>query len=115
MQIRSRTVASEFKSEDRPGLYAGIPPLEALNALISIAARIMHIDTSRAYFHAEAQRLVLVRLPVDDRISADAGKQGLGRSKQSGRAHPKLGILTGTQLEESLSSRGAPSFRNDTW
>ena len=33
----------------------------------------MHIDVARAYFHAKAQRLVLVRLPVEDRMGADAG------------------------------------------
>ena len=38
MQIRSRIVAREFKSDDRPDLYAGTPPLEALTAIISIAA-----------------------------------------------------------------------------
>ena len=71
MQIRSRIVAREFrKSEDRPDLYAGTRPLEALKATISIAANhkatfsIMHIGVTRAYFHAKAQRLVLIRLPV---------------------------------------------------
>ena len=29
LQIRSRTVAREFKSGDRPDLYAGTSPLEA--------------------------------------------------------------------------------------
>ena len=58
MQIRSRMCAREFKSDDRPDLYAGTPSLEALKAIISIAANnkdtfsIMHIDVSRAYFHA---------------------------------------------------------------
>ena len=52
MQIRSRMCASEFKSDDRPDLYAGTPPLEALEARISIAPNrnetfsIMHIDVS---------------------------------------------------------------------
>ena len=83
MKIRSRIVAREFQSDDQPDLYAGTPPLEALNAIISIAANhkdtfsIMHIDVSRAYFHAEAQRLVLVRLPREDRVGADDGKIGL--------------------------------------
>ena len=78
MQIRSRNVPKEFKSDDRPDLYAGPPPLAALKAIISIAANhketfsIMHIDVSRAYFHAKAQRRVLVRLPVEDRMGADA-------------------------------------------
>ena len=38
MQIRSQIVASEFKSEDRPDLCTGTPPLDALKATISIAA-----------------------------------------------------------------------------
>ena len=38
MQIRSRMCAREFKSDDRPDLYAGTPPLEALKAITSIAA-----------------------------------------------------------------------------
>ena len=80
MQIRSRMCAREFKSDDRPELYAGTPPLEALKAIISIAANhketfsIMHIDVSRAYFHAKAQRPVLIRLPGEDRMGTDAGK-----------------------------------------
>ena len=59
MQIRSRICAREFKSDDRPDLYAGTPPLEALKAIISIAANhkgtfsIRHIDVSRAYFSRE--------------------------------------------------------------
>ena len=42
-----------------------------------------------------------------------------GRSEQVGaplaRAHQKLCISAGTQLEESISSGRAPSSRNDTW
>ena len=34
----------------------------------------MHIDVSRAYFHAKAKRPVLLRLPVEDRVGTDAGK-----------------------------------------
>ena len=62
MQIRSRIVTREFKSGDRRDLYAGTPALEALKAIISIAANyspefsMMHVDVSRAYFHAKAQR-----------------------------------------------------------
>ena len=53
-------------------------PLEALEAIISGAAKhkqtfsIMHTDVSREFFHASAQRLVLIRLPVEDRMGADA-------------------------------------------
>ena len=64
--------------------------LEALNATISIAANnketfsIMHIDVSRAYFHAKAQRAVLIRLPVEDRMSTDAGEVGLVKKSMYG-------------------------------
>ena len=90
MQIRSRMCAREFKSDDRPDLYAGTPPLEALKAIISVAANhketfsIMHIDVSRAYFHAKAQRPVLIRLPAEDRMGTDAGKIGLMKKTMYG-------------------------------
>ena len=90
MQIRSRMCAREFKSDDRPDLCAGTPPLEALKAIISIAANhrdmssIMHIDVSRAYFNAKAQRPVLTRLPVEDRLGTDAGKVGLMKKSMYG-------------------------------
>ena len=80
----------DFKSDDRPDFYAGTPPLEALKARISIAANnretfsIMHIDMSRAYFHAKAQRPVLIRLPVGDRTGTDAGKVGLMKKSMYG-------------------------------
>ena len=83
IQVRSRLVAREFRTGDRPDLYAGTPPLEALKAVISIAANhpttygLMHIDVSRAYFHAKALRPVLVRLPEEDRVEGDEGKVGL--------------------------------------
>ena len=58
----------------------GPPPLVALKCIISIAAShketfsIMHINVSRAYFHAKSQRLVLVRLLVEIRVGPDAGE-----------------------------------------
>ena len=101
MQIRSRMCAREFKSDDRPDLYAGTPPLEAFNAIISVAANnkdtfsIMHIDVSRAYFHAKAQRPVLIRLPVEDRMGTDAGKVGLMKKSMYGTMQPAIGSVTG--------------------
>ena len=80
MQIRSRIVAREFKSGDRPDFYAGTPPLKALKAIICIAASHspefspMQLDVSRAYFHAKAQKPVLVKLPAEDCSRKDAGK-----------------------------------------
>ena len=93
MQIRSRMCAREFKSDDRPDLYAGTLPLEALKAIISTAANsketfsIMHIDVPRAYFYAKAQRPVLIRLPVEGRMGTDAGKVG--------RTQPAIGNAIG--------------------
>ena len=86
MQIRSRMCAREFKSDDRPDLYAGTPPLEAFESKRTTKKRfsIMHIDVSRAYFHAKAQRLVLIRLPVEDRMGTDAGKVGLMKKSMYG-------------------------------
>ena len=112
--------AKEFLSDDRPDLYAGTPPLEALFAIISVAANnkntlsIMHIDVSRACFHAKAQRLVLIRLPVEDRMGADARKVGLMKKSMyetrdvasnwerdwQGQIQ-KWGFQLGRQLEES--------------
>ena len=46
MQIRSPVVKRKFKSGDRPDLYAGIPPLEAV---ISIAAN--HKETFFSHAH----------------------------------------------------------------
>ena len=87
---RSRMCARVFKSDGRPDLYAGTPPLEGLKAIISIVANyketfsIMHIDVSRAYFHAKAQRPVLIRLPVEDRMGTDVGKVGLMKKSMYG-------------------------------
>ena len=99
MQIRSRLVARKFQSDDRPDLHPGTPSIGAAedhNICRSTLQRnfsIVHID-ARAYFHAKAQRLVVVRLPVEDRTGTDARKIGLlkksmygwhtGRGKQSG-------------------------------
>ena len=128
MQIRSRLRAREFKSDDRPDLYAGTPPLEALKAITSIAANnketfsIMHIDVSRAHSHAKAQRPVLIRLPVEDRVGTDAGTVGLMKKSMRGtrdaasnwgarlaRSCQELGISAGTQLEESVPPQRGPS------
>ena len=49
MQIRSRLCAREFKSDDRPDLYAGTTPVEALKAIISIAAN--HKETFSIMCH----------------------------------------------------------------
>ena len=90
MQIRSRIVAREFKSGDRPDMYAGTHPLEAPKSVISIAAShspefsLMQVDVSRVYFHAKAQRLVLVKLPAEDCPGKDKGEIGLLKKRMYG-------------------------------
>ena len=90
MQIRSRVVAREFKSGDRPDLCTGAPPLEALNAIISIAAShspefsLMHVDVSGACFHAKAQRPVLVTFPAEDCSGKHKGNFGLLKKSMYG-------------------------------
>ena len=55
-------------------------PLEALKTIISIVAShspefsLMQVDVSRAYFHAKAQRLVLVKLLAEDCSGKDRGR-----------------------------------------
>ena len=59
MQIRSRSVARDFQSDDRPDLYVGIPPLHALKAIISIAAQhqeTFQSCTSTFHVHTSMQR-----------------------------------------------------------
>ena len=94
MQIRSRIVAGEFKSGDRSDLYAGTPPSSSsplpshtpltIAASQSPAFSLMHVDVSRAYFHAKAQRPMLVKLPTEDCSGKDKGKVGLLKKSMHG-------------------------------
>ena len=83
MQILSRIVAREFKSGDRPDLYAGTLALEALRAVTSEAAShipefsLMPVDVSRAYSHAKAHGLVLVKLAAEGYSGRVKGQMGL--------------------------------------
>ena len=67
-----------------------LSPLDALKATISMAAShspefsLMHVDVSRAYFHAKAERLVLVKLPVEDCSGKDEGEIGLLKKSMYG-------------------------------
>ena len=72
MQIRPRIVARGVgkRRSTRFFLQEPVSSAEALKCMTAIAANhketftIMHMDVSRAYSHAKAQRPVLVRLPV---------------------------------------------------
>ena len=63
--IRARFVAMEFRKNWEASIFAGTPPLEALRALIGLAAHhmndedpwcILNLNISRARFYAPAQR-----------------------------------------------------------
>ena len=92
MQIRSRLVAREFKRGDPADLHAGTPPLEALKTMVSFAANHKAQIFNRAHRRVpcklpiqKAQRLVLVRLPGEDRRGLDVGK--IGRLRKSCMVH----------------------------
>ena len=71
MQIRSRIVAREFKSDDRPDLYAGTPPLEAL--------KVFNIDCSkpqRNFLNHAHRRLTCVLPCKGSEASADTTPSG---------------------------------------
>ena len=55
--------------------------MEALKVIISIEP---NNKETRAYFHAKAQRPVLIRLPVEDRMGTDAGKAELMKKSMYG-------------------------------
>ena len=67
-------VGQEFKGSDkRDDFIVATPPLEALEALISLAAsqkgskvvkKLSFIDVSTAYFHAPAKRDLYIKLPM---------------------------------------------------
>ena len=80
-EYRSRLVAQELNTHKRQDLFAATPPLEAKKLLLSLAAiegirfkkgckssgkNLDFIDVRRAYFHANARRLVFVNLPPED-------------------------------------------------
>ena len=46
----------------------------------------MHVDVSCAYFHAKAQRPMLVKLPAEDCSGKDEGKIGLLKNSMYGDA-----------------------------
>lgn len=89
-QYRSRLVAKEIRKDERPELYAGTPPVETIKILCArLAARrrgwgMLHIDVSRAYFHADAERPVLIELPVEDYEDGDEYRVGVLRKSMYG-------------------------------
>ena len=84
--MRSRYVGREFNDSKMSGLFAATPPLEGLRYLIHRAATvrngkrdrcIMINDVSRAFFEAEASRLVCCELPEGYPGNEDNSKVGI--------------------------------------
>ena len=85
---RSRLVAKEHTTTERPELYSGTPPLELLRMLVSKVADsqldkprwcnkyfanntkqdivLMYTDISRAYFNAPAAQYKYIEVPEED-------------------------------------------------
>ena len=79
----------------------------------------MHVDVSRAYFHAKAQRLVLVKLPAEDCSGNWTVEEEHVRyqrcSKQLGtklaRASGKLGLRAGAQFKKLVPQQEKKNLR----
>ena len=68
VNIRSRLVAKEFNNRKCDDLFAGTPPVEAMRAIISMAASgtthktLMTVDVSRAYMYAKCRNEMYVEM-----------------------------------------------------
>ena len=80
---RSRIVAKEIKTHNRPDLFAATPPIENIKYLISRVASsqrggrptvLMVQDIKKAYFFAPATRRVFIELPPEE---SEPGRVGL--------------------------------------
>ncbi len=85
-EYRCRLVAKEIKKDNREGLFAATPPLEAKKMLFSLWASAPRIrlgfgSVVRAYFHARARGRVCVELAREDFEEATCGYSGDVRRK----------------------------------
>ena len=127
IQVRSRIVARELKSGDSQ-TYMRELRVEARKAVTSSASSLspefslMHVDVSRAYFHAKAQRLVLVKLPAEVCSGKDkreielltyqrCSKQWRMRLARASRA---LWLRAGAQFKKLVSQPEQDNFGFDT-
>ena len=68
VNVRSRLVAKEFNNKKCDDLFAGTPPVEAMRAMISMAASgttpktLMTVDVSRAYMYAKCRSEMYVEM-----------------------------------------------------
>ena len=69
----------------------------------------MHIDVSRAYFHAKAQRPVLVKLPAEDCSGKDRGKNRTAEEKHV-RYQRSAAKHIGNEIGKGISTIGVTSW-----
>ena len=68
VNIRSRLVAKEFNNKKCDDLFAGTPPVEAMRAIVSMAASgttpktLIAVDVSRAYMYAKCRSEMYVEM-----------------------------------------------------
>ena len=121
MHIRSRILATEFNCGDRPDLYAGTPPLEALRAIVFIAAsdgpEFFPCHGSKACAGEIASRRLLRKGRRKIQTGEEEHVRYQRRSKQLGkrlaRASRKLGLPAGVQFKK-LVPQQEKNFRLDT-
>ena len=86
--VRARLVCMEIRQKGAEAIFSATPPLEALRALVALAARedprgrtdplkISLADVSRAHFYSEAVRKVFIELPKEDEQSKNPDMVGL--------------------------------------
>ncbi len=83
---RCRLVAKEIRKDNREGLFAATPPLEAKKMLFSLWATVPGMrlgfgDTVRVYFNARARRRVYVELSHE---VFEEGKRGFLKKAMHG-------------------------------
>ena len=87
----------------------------------------MHVDVSRAYFHAKAQRPVLVKLPAENCSGKDVGKIGLlkksmygardaqqANGKEIGKGILKVGVTSWGVVQETCSTTRKRKLQAET-
>ena len=114
MQIRSRLVAKECKKRRQARLVCRNSPAGSSDSqIIPIAASdspeisLMHVDVSRAYFHAKAQMLVPVKLPVEGCSGKD---KGIIRLLQKSSTVPEMQQAVGNETGKGIWKIGDTSW-----
>ena len=68
----------------------------------------MHVDVSRAYFHAKAQGPVLVKLPAEDCSGKDRGKNRTAEEKHV--RYQRCSKQFGNEIGKGISKIGVTSW-----